>query len=150
MSARARPHRASAPPLRWSALLVFGLLVGLLGMHALGPGGVPSPRGQHAVSASPAHAHSAAAAVTDATGDADEDADGASACHSGDADSGHARHADVHCASGAVGDGPVLPVPLSDPGARTLTRVGGTGMAVSSPQGGPAPPSLARLQLLRV
>ncbi|MGQ4722858.1 DUF6153 family protein [Streptomyces tunisiensis] len=38
VTARAQLHSARSPHGRWRVLLVLGLLVGLLGMHALGPG----------------------------------------------------------------------------------------------------------------
>ncbi|MFE6285940.1 DUF6153 family protein [Streptomyces sp. NPDC057877] len=152
MSARARLHRASAPPLRWSALLVFGLLVGLLGMHGLGPGGVTPPSGQHAIAVPAPAAHPAGHARTalEAPGVDAADAGTVSACHGGDADAGQPQHADVNCASGAVGDGPVLPVPLPGPTGQALAPDADHRTTAPAPEGGPAPPSLAQLQLLRV
>ncbi|MGY0059904.1 DUF6153 family protein [Streptomyces sp. LZ34] len=128
--------RPSPPAWRWRALLVLGLLAGVLGMHALGPtGGLISG----------AHERPAAMGTVVAT----------AAVHSGcDGMCGgsHIHHADPTCASPAVGSGPSLSAPPSTPVAvcghdLAVSRLGGT---APSPADGRAPPSLAELQLLRI
>ncbi|MFJ3234212.1 DUF6153 family protein [Streptomyces sp. NPDC086787] len=122
------------PPLRRRrALLVLGLLAGLLGMHALAPGGATDR---------PRHAHAAhmTAEITPVDGCPDD----------GHRDGRHLRHADATCASGAVNDGPELPAPAAGPVAAAVpARSAGPGPA-EAPDGARAPPSLAELQLLRI
>lgn len=116
-------------------LLLLGLLAGLFGMHALGPGNAVAAASHH----SHARAMSAHAPVTN-----DE-----TVCHGGVTGDGHAQHADPTCASGAVGAGPVLPGLLPDP-AGSAVHGGLSGRSVTAaPEGGRAPPSLAELQILR-
>ena len=116
-------------------LLLLGLLAGLFGMHALGPG--------NAVAAASHHPHARAMSApmpvtTDET-----------VCHGGVTGGGHAQHADPTCASGAVGAGPVLPGLLPDPdGSAVHGDLFGRSTA-AAPEGGRAPPSLAELQILR-
>ncbi|MBU5944962.1 hypothetical protein KQY13_13820 [Streptomyces sp. PAM3C] len=135
MTARAQLHSARSPHGRWRVLLVLGLLVGLLGMHALGPG--------VAVAAGTHHSSFASAPPGMAMG-SDE-----YVCH-GDSSGGHAEHADATCASGAVGTGPVLPTPLPDPVGTPAPADSGHGFFATTPDGGRAPPTLAELQLLRI
>lgn len=139
--------------------LLLGLLAGLFGMHALGPGNAvtaassphPHARAMAAAAHMPARAataaHMPAPAMTAAAhmpGTADE-----SVCHGGTTGGGHAQHADPTCASGAVGAGPVLPALLPDPAGHAVSGdVDGRSVA-ASPEGGRAPPSLAELQILR-
>jgi hypothetical protein len=121
--------RPSVQPGR--ALLMLGLLVGLLGMHALAPGGI-SPHRE-----SPSH-RAAAVAVQDGCAD-----DG----HGGGS---HIHHADATCASGAVSTGVDLPPLVAD--ARAVVTRDGTLCSYASltPAGARAPPSLSELQLLRI
>nr|WP_206440991.1 DUF6153 family protein [Streptomyces scabichelini] len=135
------------PTWRWRALLVLGLLAGVLGMHALGPGGgvvahQPShhqPSHHQAMKMGADMRGMSAAAITDEF-----------VCH-GDGHGGHAQHADPSCASGAVGASYVPPAPGADPvGAAIATSDTGHRYVPDSPGGGRAPPSLAELQLLRI
>ncbi|WP_369170819.1 DUF6153 family protein [Streptomyces sp. R28] len=140
MTARAQQHRALRLPMPgpWRMLLMLGLLAGVFGMHALGPGNAV------AVSAhpSPHHARAMSAPMTAMT---DE-----SVCHGADSGGGHAQHADPTCASGAVGAGPVLPAPMPDPsGTAVAGDLDGRSLAAAPEGGGRAPPSLAELQILR-
>jgi len=119
------------PPLR-RALLVLALLVGLLGMHALAPGG-----GLHGHEGASASAHMGAVASVDET------------CHDG-CGSGHLHHADASCVSGAVSGGPALPALAPDPAAAAVHEDALSTRAVPSRDCARAPPSLAELQLLRI
>ncbi|OLZ72126.1 hypothetical protein AV521_09405 [Streptomyces sp. IMTB 2501] len=135
----AGPRTSCPPQRRRHGLLVLALLVGLLGMHALGPvGGVG-----HAEYGGPGRHMVAAGTVVAVAQDDCADADG----HCG---GGRLHHADPACASGAVNGGPELPALVPDhtvvaapdgcPGSRAAT----------GPGGARAPPSLAELQLLRI
>ncbi|MFE0509429.1 DUF6153 family protein [Streptomyces sp. NPDC058964] len=122
------------PPLRrWRALLVLGLLAGLLGMHALAPGGAMG----HSEHARAAHM---VVEITAVDGCAD---DGHCGGH-------HLRHADATCASGAVSDGPELPALVPDPVTAPLRAGCVRSHRAKAPDGARAPPSLAELQLLRI
>ncbi|WP_141207572.1 DUF6153 family protein [Streptomyces griseorubiginosus] len=123
----------SRPPL-WRALLLLGLLTGLLGMHGLAPGG-----GLHThETMRSAHAATVAAGVS-----LDQ------ACHDG-CGSGHLHHADASCASGAVSGGPVLPALAPDPAFTVAGDDAPCPDAFASQDGARAPPSLSELQLLRI
>jgi hypothetical protein len=118
-------------PLR-RALLVLGLLVGLLAMHGMAPGGglQGHPGGGSA------HMATVAAGVDEP-------------CHDG-CGSGHLHHADPTCASGAVSGGPALPALVPDPTATAVRDDAPGPEVVTSQDGARAPPSLAELQLLRI
>lgn len=116
-------------------LLVLGLLAGLLGMHALSPGGAVAVGVHHS---SPAPAYAGMAMGSDEY-----------VCHD-DSGGGHADHADATCASGAVGSGPTLTAPVSDPVGTLSPADSGHGLLATTPDGGRAPPTLAELQLLRI
>ncbi|MFI2435589.1 DUF6153 family protein [Streptomyces sp. NPDC018693] len=127
-------YAAPWPPVRWSrsALCVLGLLVGLLGMHALAPGGSgPDHAHEHPVAATAAEAHGVC------FGDG----------HGG---GGHARHADATCASAAVAGAPELPALVPDPVSTPVSADAVRPYAAVAPDGARAPPSLAELQLLRI
>ncbi|WP_179235692.1 DUF6153 family protein [Streptomyces sp. CS113] len=162
-SVRGTEQHVPPPPVRWRlAVCVLGLLAGLFGMHGLAPaGGLPehSAGHPHASAAqtepsasSPSSASSAPVAAGVAHGGAAHSGEAHAGCPQGDGScgGGHLRHADAMCASGAVGDGPVLPAPVPDPvpvvGCEGTVRV----HAVDAPDGARAPPSLAELQLLRI
>ena len=147
VTARAQHRDAPPPRVRWRALLVLGLLAGLLGMHALAPGGTVMGHAAHAAHAvravHPVHAANAAPRhMTVSVGVRDGCA--------GDDCGGHVHHADQTCASGALGGGPVLLAPVADPvtvhGPAEISRR----HAGAAPDGARAPPSLAELQLLRI
>ncbi len=150
---------------RWRLLLVLGLLAGLFGMHALSPGGAMPGAAHHAPGHGPRTAMSGDAPRTAMTATPAMDGTSAqvgssavaasalvdeSACHGGADGGGHLHHADATCASGAVGGGPVLPVPVPDPVAVALPADAGHRSVAASPDSGRAPPSLAELQLLRI
>ncbi|MFF5981362.1 DUF6153 family protein [Streptomyces olindensis] len=128
---------------RWRALCVLGLLVGLLGMHGLAPGGgLPGQMHAQPMHAQPSHA--------------DQTHEGTSAAHHPRATSyghcghGHVQHADATCASGAVGGGPVLPLLVADPVPVSVREDVVRAHTVADPDGARAPPSLSELQLLRI
>ncbi|MGP4044696.1 DUF6153 family protein [Streptomyces sp. 2A115] len=158
MTARTQEARTLPPTWRWRALLVLGLLVGLLGMHGLGPGGAGVMAAHHT-----AHPSSHEQGMSDSHGRGVSDSHGRgvsavappdeSVCHP--SDDGHGgghgtQHADSTCTSGAVAAGYVPPAPVADPVGVTRTDETVDRSAVASPHGGRAPPSLAELQLLRI
>ncbi|MFG2725390.1 DUF6153 family protein [Streptomyces canus] len=124
-------HLPARPPL-WRALLVLGMLVGVLAMHGLAPGGGLQ-----------GHEGSSSAHMTTVAVSVDE------TCHDG-CGSGHLHHADATCASGAVSGGPVLPALAPDPASTVVSDDSLCPEAVTSQDGARAPPSLAELQLLRI
>jgi hypothetical protein len=124
---------ARPPVRRWRALLVLGLLAGLLGMHALAPGGIAG--------IAPEHGHERLMAAATSVHDG---------CTDGHCGGSHAHHADATCASGAVGGGPALPALTPDVVAVVADRDARCSYANTAPDGARAPPSLAELQLLRI
>ncbi|MCL7370321.1 MULTISPECIES: DUF6153 family protein [Streptomyces] len=138
------------PPARWwRAVCVLGLLAGLLGMHGLAPGGGLTAHG----AGHPPHTPAAPTAASADTGTHTSPASEAHAgCPPGDGScgGGHLRHADAVCASGAVSDGPVLPVPVPDPVPVVVCEGTVRAYALDAPDGARAPPTLAELQLLRI
>lgn len=114
-------------------MLVLAVLAGLLGMHALAPGGGLGH---------PDHTRSGHPAVVVNMIDDCPGGDG----HCG----GHAHHADPTCASGAVPGGPQPPALLADPSTAPVPAHLARSRAVAAPEGARAPPSLAQLQLLRI
>ncbi|MDQ1066712.1 DUF6153 family protein [Streptomyces canus] len=127
-----RPEHLPARPPLWRALLVLGMLAGVLAMHGLAPGG-----GLHG------HEGSSSSHMTTVAVSVDE------TCHAG-CGSGHLHHADATCVSGAVSGGPVLPGLAPDPAATAVSDDSLRPAAVMSQDGARAPPSLAELQLLRI
>ena len=122
--------------LRFSGLLVSGLLLGLLGMHGLGA--IPE---SHATG----HDRMVAAAPMAATASMPD------ACeHDEGGCGGHTDHADPTCATASVAGAPAMPALLPD----TVTSQAPPGLHASpgssGPEGGRAPPSLSELQLLRI
>ncbi|MFE9763969.1 DUF6153 family protein [Streptomyces sp. NPDC005808] len=130
----ARPQ----PRLRCTGLLVSALLLGLLGMHGLGP--VP------AAGAASGHDRTTAATPMGVRASMPDTCD-----HDEGGCTGHVDHADALCAAASVAGAPaVVPVLLPDvvvcagvPDVRTASPSSG-------PDGGRAPPSLSELQLLRI
>lgn len=120
-------------------LLVCTLLLGLLGMHGLGPG-------PEASAASSGHDRTGVAAHTHAAVSMPGECDhGEGGC------TGHADHADPTCASASVAGAPaVVPVLVPDVVTCVESAQARLSPAGSGPDGGRAPPSLAELQLLRI
>lgn len=130
----ARPQLA----LRSWVLLVGALLLGLMGMHGLGPvPGAHAESGLHRMAA-PGHTEVTASMPGE--------------CDHGDGGcTGHIDHADSTCASASVAGTPaVAPVLLPDVTACVEQVDAGNSPSGSGPDGGRAPPSLSELQLLRI
>ncbi|MGW8400850.1 DUF6153 family protein [Streptomyces lydicus] len=161
-----RPYApcAAPPPARgWRALLVLGLLAGLLGMHALAPAaaspspahhvtGGATPRGHQGPVGDTAHEHRAPVGATPPGHRASTGVTAHAHCPgTGDCGgSGHVHHADPACASAAL-DGPPTPPALTPSPLGPVRPSHAAGMGEPAGQhGGRAPPSLAELQLLRI
>ncbi|MFI2263075.1 DUF6153 family protein [Streptomyces tubercidicus] len=124
------PPRAAA--WRWRVWCVFGLLVGLLGMHGIGSAGVaPASGHEH---------HMAVVATVQAHCPGDGDCGGG----------GHVHHADPTCASAALHGPPVTPALTPSPGCDVRPAGLAGGGEPKGRDGGRAPPSLAELQILRI
>ncbi|MFI8391085.1 DUF6153 family protein [Streptomyces sp. NPDC085540] len=139
--------------LRSHLLLVLAVLVGLVGMHGLGPGAVPVS------AAAPGCAAAHGTALAHGTPAADEHAmqhpmqhGGAARADepAGDGSGGHTQHADATCAAAGTAGAPVLPSPAAAPSGVAAVPDLGTGINISGAVGGRAPPSLSELQLLRI
>jgi hypothetical protein len=127
---------------------VLGVLVGLLAMHGLAPGGLHAvghdrTAGMAASVAAPAMAGAevgTGAHVDVSAGGCAEDG------HCG----GHARHADATCAAAKVMGAPVLAGPVADPVAVAVPGEAVRSVVRGDAEAARAPPSLAELQLLRI
>ncbi|MFF1543487.1 DUF6153 family protein [Streptomyces sp. NPDC058291] len=130
-------HPAAPPVRRRWALLVLGLLAGLLAMHALAPGGT----GHDHTGVAGGARHTTAVTVSahdDCAGDA------------GDCGGGHLQHADPTCAAAAVSGAPALPALVPDPVTAPVPADAPRLCPADAPDGARAPPTLAELQLLRI
>ncbi|MGP4047261.1 DUF6153 family protein [Streptomyces sp. 2A115] len=126
-------------PLRSCGLLVCALLLGLIGMHALGPDPAASAGSGHG----PTVAAAAPMGVTVSVPDPCDHGEGG--CP------GHSDHADPTCVTASVAGSPaVMPVMLPDVAAPAGVPDARTSPTGSGPDGGRAPPSLSELQLLRI
>ncbi|MCX4911124.1 DUF6153 family protein [Streptomyces sp. NBC_00878] len=137
-------------------LLLCALLLGLVGMHGLGPvpaGGAASSHGHGAMpTAAPMPAPMPAPMAAPMAAPLSVMASTPDSCEHGEGGSnGHAEHADPTCASVSVAGSPaVVPVLLPDVAARVGVPRAGTAPTGSGPDGGRAPPALSELQLLRI
>ncbi|MFD4210470.1 DUF6153 family protein [Micromonospora tulbaghiae] len=123
------------PAGRLFVLLVMAVLTGLLGMHALGPAGAPSPRMDAG--------HDMEMATTTGTPHAN------AGCSHTDGGTDHLDHADGTCAAAGIGSAyapPALTSALMDAPATSVPATSVAGPAES----GRAPPDLSELQLLRI
>ncbi|MFE4251658.1 DUF6153 family protein [Streptomyces sp. NPDC056910] len=152
MTTRLGPPARPQLTLRLLGLLVGAVLLGLLGMHGLGP----VPAGAHS-EMQPAAAMGAdgAADAGDRAGSGQRavKASASDSCDHGGGGScdGHMAHADSVCASASVAGPPaVAPAMLPDVIACPARPDARTSSAGSGPDGGRAPPSLSELQLLRI
>ncbi|WP_254667812.1 DUF6153 family protein [Streptomyces griseus] len=166
---RHEPSAAPRPRAPRLGLLVFGLLVGLLGMHGLGS--VPRTHAQTPTHAQAPRAHvpqlrtyaqaltalrstsarpgavvpgsgaSHAMVLSDTPGDRGHDAGG---------EGGHPEHADSTCASGAVTGSPTLVGPQALAIGDVPRPQESEPFSRSGTEADRAPPSLAQLQLLRI
>ncbi|MFH9612920.1 DUF6153 family protein [Streptomyces pratensis] len=127
-------HRPSHRPAgRWLVLLVMTILAGVLGMHALAPGGVPA-----------AHANARHEMVR--TVDAPHSGEGCSHAHH---EPGHLNHADGTCSATGVGS-PYAPPALTAAALDAPTATPFSETEPVSAQASRAPPDLSELQLLRI
>ncbi|MFD6287777.1 DUF6153 family protein [Streptomyces sp. NPDC060205] len=128
------PARADRRPSgRLFVLLVLAVLAGVLGMHALAPGGVPAAGAGHEM----------VMAAADSMPHAD------TGCSHTDGGSGHLDHADGTCAAAGTSAAytpPALADAVLDVPAATSPVVAATGWTHE----GRAPPDLSELQLLRI
>lgn len=145
-------------PLRgWPLFVcVLGVLVGVLAMHGLAPGGL------HAVGHEPVGGVTAASPATPVSPGTPASAmspvgaetlsDGAafSECPGDGHCGGHARHADATCAAAKVSGAPALAGPVPDPVAVAVPDEILHSDAGVTTRAARAPPSLAELQLLRI
>ena len=131
----ARPHST----VRSGGLLVAALMLGLLGMHGLGPVPEAAPVSGHDSTVSAAH--------TDVMASMPGGCD-----HSEGGCPGHTDHADPTCASASVAGGPVVASPALPPDVAACSGTADVPAPSvgSDPDGGRAPPSLSELQLLRI
>ncbi|MFW6723297.1 DUF6153 family protein [Streptomyces sp. MAR4 CNY-716] len=139
------------PSGRLFVLLVLAVLAGVLGMHALGPGGTSAAKPQPAMqmdhggaaAQAPVAGHTPAepTAVAQPAGDA---------CSHTEGGAGHLAHADRTCAAAGTASAYAPPAPAADalPGVPDAARVPTARPAAPAPDR--APPDLAELQLLRI
>nr|WP_184599067.1 DUF6153 family protein [Streptomyces violarus] len=120
----------SRPAGRLLVLLVMAVLGGVLGMHALAPGGVPDAHAM--VMAHPADGEHASAACS----------------HTGDGPV-HLDHADGTCAAAGIGS-PYVPPALSAAVVDAPAMLVLAADAHASAESSRAPPDLSELQLLRI
>ncbi|WP_432168313.1 DUF6153 family protein [Streptomyces sp. bgisy031] len=153
MTTRLGPPARPQLTLRLLGLLVGVVLLGLLGMHGLGPVPAVAHGEMHPAAGSAMGAGGAA----DAGGRAGPGQQGVKASASGLCDQdgggcgGHMAHADSICAAASVAVPPALaPAMLPDVIACPARPDARTSAAGSGPDGGRAPPSLSELQLLRI
>lgn len=150
MTARAQRQQRTHPPLWWPrAFVVLGLLVGVLAMHGLAPGGGVTDSAHHGhrtqASQPPSQATQASQPMSMRA-----EPSGVRVCHGMGSHGGHTRHADVTCASGAVPAGHTFPALTPDPAGAPVLTAHADRSRPRSPEGARAPPSLAELQLLRI
>nr|WP_308800963.1 DUF6153 family protein [Streptomyces polyasparticus] len=131
----------SRPAGRLLVLLVMAVLTGVLGMHALPPGGAPAPHAKPM-------AHAAAMGQTSVGEHAPAGAHETAQCaHSGHG-SDHLEHADGTCAATGIGS-PYVPPALSaapvNPPAVVRAEAPEPGVVRDR-----APPDLSEMQLLRI
>ncbi|MFF0541058.1 DUF6153 family protein [Streptomyces coelicoflavus] len=134
-----RTGSSRRPDGRLFVLLVMAVLAGVLGMHALGPGGVPSPPmgGGHDM---------VMTVATDADADAAHATEG---CSHTDGVPNHLDHADGTCAAAGIGSAYAPPALTSALTHEPPVAVPAAAAAASA-ESGRAPPDLSELQLLRI
>ena len=123
------------PAGRLFVLLVMAVLTGVLGMHALGPAGAPSPRMDAG--------HDMVMTMADGAAHASE------GCSHADGGPDHLDHADGTCAAAGIGSGyapPALTSVLTDAPVASAS----VSPAAVSAGSGRAPPDPSELQLLRI
>lgn len=129
-------HAPSRPAGRGLVLLVMAVLTGVLGMHGLAPGAVPTAH------ADTGHERATAAAAGVPHADA--------ACaHTDGGGPGHLDHADGMCAAAGIGSA-YTPPALAGAVPAAPAAASPTAAAVRASHDGRAPPDLSELQLLRI
>ncbi|MFI5571362.1 DUF6153 family protein [Streptomyces sp. NPDC051740] len=131
----ASTRSSSRPAGRLFVLLVLAVLAGVLGMHGLAPGGVPT--------AQTAAGHGMVMAAADGVPHAD------GGCAHTDGGSGHLDHADGTCAATGTASA-YTPPALTGTVLHAPAALPPTMAATGSPHDGRAPPDLSELQLLRI
>ncbi|RSS38400.1 hypothetical protein EF912_34040 [Streptomyces sp. WAC07061] len=134
-----RARRPSGRP-RARLLLVLAVLIGIVGMHGLGPGALP-PAAAHAAGHSATAGHPSAGPCDCVHADGPD--------HEGPS-GGHAQHADPTCAASGTSGAPVLYAPAAASGGIPAGAEAPHGVVLGARACGRAPPSLSELQLLRV
>ncbi|MEV6703037.1 DUF6153 family protein [Streptomyces sp. NPDC051453] len=153
MTTRLRPSARPQLTLRLLGLLVGAVLLGLLGMHGLGPVPAGAYSEMHPAASSDMGMGGAADAGDRAgPGQRGVKASASDSCDHGDGGcGGHMAHADSVCASASIAGPPaVAPALLPDVIACPARPDARTSSAGRGPDGGRAPPSLSELQLLRI
>ncbi|MFC9463042.1 DUF6153 family protein [Streptomyces sp. NPDC056637] len=153
MTTRLGPSVRPQLTLRLLGLLVGAVLLGLLGMHGLGPVPAGAYSEMHPAASSDMGMGGAADAGDRAgPGQQGVKASASDSCDHGDGGcGGHMAHADPVCASASIAGPPaVAPALLPDVIACPARPDARTSSAGSGPDGGRAPPSLSELQLLRI
>ncbi|MEU8763392.1 DUF6153 family protein [Streptomyces sp. NPDC048659] len=129
------PLSSRRPAGRLFALLVLAVLTGLLGMHALGPGGAPG-----------AGAGAGHDMVTGVSADASHASAG---CSHTDGGTSHLEHADGSCAAAGIGSA-YAPPPLTGALPNAPLTAASLAPAAALAETGRDPPDLSELQLLRI
>lgn len=133
-------------------LLVLAVLTGVLGMHALPPGGVPMahPKAMaHGGERATVAGHAAVAGDATFAGHAAVAGQATVHCAHGGHGSQHLEHADGTCAAAGIGSPyapPALTTAVVDTPAGSVVPAG----VFAGAERGRAPPDLAELQLLRI
>jgi hypothetical protein len=123
------------PAGRLFVLLVMAVLAGVLGMHALAPGGAPT--GQSDAGHGMVMAQTAGAPHV------------SGGCSHTDGGSDHLDHADGTCAAAGIGS-PYAPPALTSAVPDAPASSAAAQRAAASTESGRAPPDLSELQLLRI
>lgn len=124
---------SSRPAGRLLVLLVLVVLAGVLGMHALPPGGAPAGAGHEMAMADPSSAPHAVGTCAHTGGGSD-----------------HPDHADGTCAAAGTGSA-YMPPPLAVSAVPNVPAASSLAAAMAgAPHDDRAPPDLSELQLLRI
>ncbi|MGQ4490931.1 DUF6153 family protein [Streptomyces sp. SAS_281] len=128
-------HSSRRPAGRLWLLLVWAVLTGVLGMHALGPGGALPEAGRHDM------------AMATIAEDASHPPSGCSQTDGGGSE--HLTHADASCVAAGIGTAYAPPPPAGALPDAFSAAVAPPRTAASA-ESSRAPPDLSELQLLRI